>query len=148
MASLAEVAARYPSDIQNMFTYDGQAIENGSVVGIYTVRFFNSAGAARYVTVDTELPGGGSYYDHPENGVLWPALAEKAYAVANGDGFVSTSYVGSDSYGAMNNGYASWAYKPSRGIRPAFTASTPVTSHPHGMQGSSSCSPHPRPRAP
>ena len=59
IADLAEVAARAPSDIVNMFTYDGTALENGSVVGIYTVRFYNAVGAPVYVTVDTELPDGG-----------------------------------------------------------------------------------------
>ena len=43
MASLAEVAARDPSDIRNMFTDLGSATENGSVVELYKVRFFNSA---------------------------------------------------------------------------------------------------------
>jgi hypothetical protein len=109
MASLAEVAARAPSIIESMFTYEGTGVENGSVVGIYTVRFFNNAGTAEYVTVDTELPAGGGLYDHPVDGVLWVALAEKAYAEANGDGFVTTSEVGSDSYAALNGGYPSWA---------------------------------------
>jgi hypothetical protein len=37
------------------------------------------------------------------------ALAEKAYAEANGAGIVTTSQVGSDSYAALNEGYPSWA---------------------------------------
>src|SRR5262249_26278426 len=41
LASLAEVAARSPSDITSMFTYNGTATENGVTVGIYTVRFYN-----------------------------------------------------------------------------------------------------------
>jgi hypothetical protein len=109
LAALAEVAARAPSDIENMFTYNGTALENGSAVGIYTVRFFNYAGTAEYVTVDTELPAGGTFYDIPSNGVLWVALAEKAYAVANGAGFVTTFYLGSDSYAALNGGDPAWA---------------------------------------
>jgi len=111
LAVLAEVAARDPSDIQDMFTYDGTTLDNGSVVGLYTVRFFNNAGAPEYVTVDTELPSGGGYYDQPVNGVLWVALAEKAYAQANGAGFVTTSSVGSDSYNALNGGDPSWAFR-------------------------------------
>ena len=59
--------------------------------------------------MDTELPSGGSYYDHPANGVLWVALAEKAYAEANGHGFVTTGNVGSDSYDALNDGDPAWA---------------------------------------
>jgi hypothetical protein len=109
LAALAEVAARAPSAIENMFTYDGTAVENGSSVGIYTVRFFNYAGTAEYVTVDTELPAGGTFYDAPANAVLWVALAEKAYAAANGAGFVTTSYLGSDSYAALNGGDPAWA---------------------------------------
>jgi len=109
LASLAEVAARVPSDIKNMFTYNGTATENGATVGIYTVRFFNGAGAAQYVTVDTELPAGGTYYDQPVNHVLWVALAEKAYAEANGAGFVTTSNPGVDSYDALNSGQPFWA---------------------------------------
>jgi hypothetical protein len=110
MASLAEVAARDPSDIQLMFTYDGQGVENGFVVSLYTVRFFSPAGVPEYVTVDTELPSGGGTYDHPTpSGVLWAALAEKAYAQANGAGIVVSQNRGTNSYAALNDGYASWA---------------------------------------
>jgi hypothetical protein len=113
LASLAEVAARDPADITSMFTYDGATVENGSVVGVYTVRFYNSRGGATYVTVDTELPAGGGYYDRVPTALgsnnLWVALAEKAYAEANGDGFVTTNHVGIDSYDALNNGDPAWA---------------------------------------
>src|SRR4029077_18938225 len=68
LASLAEVAARAPSDIQKMFTYDGTTVDNGSMVGIYTVRLFDNSGVPHNMTVDTELPAGGSYYDHVVNG--------------------------------------------------------------------------------
>jgi hypothetical protein len=108
LASLAEVADRYPSDIRNMFTYEGTAVENGTTVGLYQVRFFDDNGVARYVTVDTELPAGGGTYEHP-NGVLWVALAEKAYAQANGAGYVTTSHPRSDSYGALDLGRPIWA---------------------------------------
>ena len=93
----------------NMFTAAGTTVENGATVSLYKVRFFNSAGVAEYVTVDTELPSGGGYYDHPANGVLWVALAEKAYAEANGAGIVTTGNVGSDSYDALNGGDPAWA---------------------------------------
>jgi hypothetical protein len=113
LSSLAEVAARDPQDIRNMFAYDGTAVENGSVVGIYTVRLFDNSGVAHSIVVDTELPQGGGYYDHPDvvNGVtvLWVALAEKAYAEANGAGYVTTSNLRSDSYAALNNGDPAWA---------------------------------------
>jgi hypothetical protein len=109
LSSLAEVAARDPADIQSMFTAAGTTVVNGATVNLYTVRFFSSAGVAQYVTVDTELPSGGGYYDQVTNGVLWVALAEKAYAEANGAGIVTTQNVGSDSYNALNGGDPSWA---------------------------------------
>lgn len=109
VASLAEVAAQDPQAITQMFKYDGTTVENGVSVGVYTVRFFNSNDVAKYVTVDTELPDGGNWYDHPLNGVLWVALAEKAYAVANGLGYVTTSDAGSNSYEALETGYPTWA---------------------------------------
>ena len=71
-----------------MFTYEGTTVENGATVGVYAVRFYDGTATARYVNVDTELPSGGNYYDRPNNGVLWVALAEKAYAEANAAGYV------------------------------------------------------------
>jgi hypothetical protein len=109
IASLAEVAAQAPQDIVKMFTYDGTTVENGVTVGVYTVRFYTTSGMAKYVTIDTELPEGGNYYDQPVNGVMWVALAEKAYAVANGLGYVASADPDSNSYEALNAGYASWA---------------------------------------
>jgi hypothetical protein len=109
LSSLAEVAVQAPQDIRDMFMYEGAAVENGAMVGLYQVRFFNSAGTAEYVTVDTELPAGGAYYDQPANGVLWVALAEKAYAEANGAGIVTSGTMNSSSYSALNGGDPSWA---------------------------------------
>jgi hypothetical protein len=119
MASLAEVAARALADITSMFTYDGTTMDNGSAVDIYTVRLYNNSGVAEYVTVDTELPAGGTYYDRPVGGpgavngspspVLWVALAEKAYAEANAIGLVTRSNMGSFSYSALNSGWPEWA---------------------------------------
>jgi hypothetical protein len=114
LSSLAEVAARAPSDITSMFTYDGTTTENGSAVGLYTVRFYNkNSGQAEYVMVDTELPGGGTNYDQVTNALgttaLWVALAEKAYAVANGAGIVTTGHPNTNSYDALNGGSPSWA---------------------------------------
>src|SRR5581483_784895 len=71
LASLAEVAARAPNDIRNMFTYIGTASENGNTVGVYNVRLFDKYGTAHYITVDTELPSGGGTYAHPAHHVLW-----------------------------------------------------------------------------
>ena len=91
-----------------MFTYDGTTVDNGATVGLYTVRFFNTSGSAVYVKVDTELPSGGEYYDHVRNDLgtqaLWVALAEKAYAEANGLGYVTTSNEYQDSYNALDGG--------------------------------------------
>ena len=125
LASLAEAVARDSTDISKMFNYDGSTVEDGATVGIFTIRVFNTAGVARYVTVDTELPvqtakigvnnPTGTVYDHPVNSVLWVALAEKVYAEANGFGYVTTSvtnvknHVIPDSYAALNEGSAMWA---------------------------------------
>jgi len=111
VAGLAEVAARDPSDIRSMFTDLGSFRENGSWVEFYDVRFYNNAGAPVHVIVDTELPAGGQYYDQVDNGILWVALAEKAYAEANGAGYVTTGQVGSDSYAALNGGSSAWLFQ-------------------------------------
>jgi len=125
LASLAEVADRTPSVIMSMFTPDGTVVDNGSVVPQYLVRFYNSRGVAQYVTVDTELPAG--LGDQPVGGpgavngssspVLWPALAEKAYAEANGAGIVTTNHVGFNDYAALNGGGSSWALQAITGIQ-------------------------------
>jgi hypothetical protein len=107
LASLAEVAARAPSDIKSMFTFDGSTTENGSVVNTYTVRFYNQNNVAEYVKVDTELPPNGNF-DQTTTGVLWVALAEKAYVVANSLGIVQSNHVGADDYAALNFGQSAW----------------------------------------
>jgi hypothetical protein len=112
MASLAEVAYRNASIIQSMFIYDGTAQEGGQTVNVWTVRFYHN-GQADYFTVDSELPGGGTLYAHPENN-LWAALAEKAYAQINIEGWLNTidnslndySMAGKFSYAALNQGDA------------------------------------------
>jgi hypothetical protein len=116
LASLAETAYRAPADITGMFTYDGTAFENGAQVGVYTVRFYNSGGTAKYVTVDTELPDDRDLFASVGNGVLWVALAEKAYAEANAAGYVTTDVDGRDAYYALGGftppefgGSPSWA---------------------------------------
>ncbi len=109
LASLAEVAAREPAVITSMFTAAGTTVENGVTVSLYSVRLYDRSGAAHSITVDTELPGGGSVFDHPANGVLWVALAEKAYAQANGAGIVTSGNLRTDSYAALDGGDPSWA---------------------------------------
>ena len=97
LASLAETAAR-TNIISSMFTANGN--------NTWTVRFYH-AGSPVYVTVDNQLPGGGGLYDHPHNNVLWPALAEKAYAELNQEGWLGTLSPGTNSYKALDNGNAS-----------------------------------------
>jgi hypothetical protein len=125
LASLAEVAARDPKTISSMFTYDGTAMENGSLVRIYAVRFYNSSGVARYVTVDTELPAGGGMFDHPVNGVLWVALVEKAYVEANALGYVGTGHEYNDFYNALNGGDPGWALQAITGKPASFYSLNP-----------------------
>jgi hypothetical protein len=126
IASLAEVAARDPQAIENMFTYDGIAVENGATVGLYTVRFFNGNNVPVSVTVDTELPEGGNYYDVPVNGVMWVALAEKAYAIANGLGYVTVGVNNSNSYSALNGGQAGWTLQAILGTASSFAGVNPT----------------------
>jgi hypothetical protein len=112
-ASLAEVAARDPQDIKNMFVYDGTTVDNGAMVGLYSVRLFSPDGVGFSIQVDTALPSGGGTYNHVFNGLgslsLWTALAEKAYAEANALGLVNTEAENQGSYAALNNGSPSWA---------------------------------------
>ena len=126
LAGLAEVAARAPSDIKNMFTYDGTTTDNGSVVGLYTVRFYNQNNVAEYVKVDTELPTSGNF-DQTSTGVLWVALAEKAYVVANSLGIVQSSHVGADDYAALNFGQSAWALQAITGKSAYGTGSAGIS---------------------
>jgi hypothetical protein len=113
MSSLAEVAARAPRDIVNMFTYDGTIVDQGYTVGLYTVRLYTIAGTQFSMPVDTLLPGGGTYYARVANALgtqaLWPALAEKAYAQANTLGVVTTNFEFQDNYAALDVGDPAWA---------------------------------------
>ena len=115
-AGLAEVAARSPNTIRNMFTDRGAAVENGVNVRLYDVRLYDTAGNQRTLMVDTMLPAGGSYYGKA-NGSLWAALAEKAYVQANGKGYVMSQHRGVDSYSAIDGGYGSWSLQAITGRR-------------------------------
>ena len=127
LCSLADAAVRDPSAIVNMFTYDGSTLENGSVVALWAVRFFNPDGEPEQVVVDTELPAGGEYYAGLANGVLWVALAEKAYAQANGQGIVRTPGGPDDSYGALNAGLPIYALQAITGEPATQDAINPAT---------------------
>ncbi len=126
LASLAEVAARRPDLIKSMFSYYGKTSENGASVDVYTVRLYDANNMPLYIAVDTELPGGGSVYDHPANGVLWVALAEKAYAQANAHSWVTTNSPNTDSYAALDFGDPRWALQAFVGQYPTKVGSTPT----------------------
>jgi Calpain family cysteine protease len=105
MAALGSVALRNPSMIESMF------IDNGD--NTFTVRFFDDASTAQYVTVDRFLPtidaAGDRLYasfgtdnDNATN-ELWVALAEKAYAQINDSGWISQD--GTNSYEGIDSGW-------------------------------------------
>ena len=68
-ASCAEVADMNPSDIESMFTNNGN--------GTYGVRFYYD-GAPEYVTVNLSLADGGTEFNQATD--IWASLAEKAWA--------------------------------------------------------------------
>ncbi len=61
------------------------------------------------MTVDNQLPSGGSVFDDPTAGPIWAALAEKAYAQVNESGWLTSSIKGSNSYAAIESGRESVA---------------------------------------
>ena len=81
LASLAEVAARDPADITSMFTSAGTTVENGVTVGLYNVRFYNSQGVAKYVTVDMQLPSAGGYLSCTILGAQAPRPARPSHII-------------------------------------------------------------------
>ncbi len=86
MASLEEAALKTPSLVEGMFHAEGN--------GVWTVRFYTGS-KPTYVTVNDELPDGGGAYTHvAPGGILWAALAEKAYA----------ELFGSNNYANLNQG--------------------------------------------
>ena len=113
IASLAEVAAQSPQTIKSMF------IDNGD--NTWTVRFYQN-GMPDYVTVDLQLPYGGWLFDHPTGGnppssgtlfglpystpavpsIVWVALAEKAYAQMNEEGWLPTNQPGVNAYAPLD----------------------------------------------
>jgi hypothetical protein len=115
MASLGQVALQAPAAIQGMFTNNGD--------GTMTVRFFNN-GVADYVTVDMDLPvaadgefvyAGYDRYGQPTrvaggSNVLWPALAEKAYAQLAEEGWSRADHGSfANSYDSIYFGWATTA---------------------------------------
>lgn len=105
LASLGAAAHQKTSKIQDMF------IDNGD--GTFTVKFYKN-GAADYVTVDRYLPTNGSgYFVYANNSSgkkyndasneLWVALAEKAYAQVNEEGWIGQD--GTNSYAGIAFGW-------------------------------------------
>jgi hypothetical protein len=92
VSTFAEVAFRRPDIITSMFIVNGDST--------YTVRFYQGT-AARYVTVDSQLPGG---YASIVN-ELWVGLAEKAYAQINEEGWLDASVNGQNAYSAIAGTY-------------------------------------------
>ena len=116
VASLAEAAYCDPALIRNMFTYLGQYNENGATVQLYDVRLCTAGGPVENIMVDNEFAmyGGTEYNAQVLNGVLWVALAEKAYVEAAAAGCVVNSYTDSfaqvpDNYQDVDGGYPYWA---------------------------------------
>ena len=123
LASLAEAAARDPQLIVNMFTDLGNYNENGNEVHLWNVHFYNSSGQSTSVTVDNEFPTGCNLinspnyptYDQIYGGVLWVALAEKAYVQAQAMGYVTDALnsemtlTNTPDYGGLNEGDPAWA---------------------------------------
>ena len=122
LSSLAETAQVDPSAITSMF------INNGD--GTYTVRFYHN-GQADYVTVNTALPvdSRGNYvFDNMGTSfhtstVLWVALAEKAYAELNEQGWVQTdpTEAGRNSYSALDGGNMFQALTEITGMNGAYS---------------------------
>ena len=112
LASFAEAAARAPQDITRMFTDLGIYMENGVQVHCWSVHFYNNYGALTSVIVDNELPVNSYGYtmaDQVTNGVLWVALAEKAFIEAGALGYIRVGFNCPDSYESISGGAPYWA---------------------------------------
>src|SRR5271157_3648072 len=112
LASFAEAAARAPQDITRMFTDLGTYMENGVQVHVWSVNFYDTTGVSRSVIVDNKLPvnsSGNTMSDEVDNGVLWVALAEKAYIQAAALGYVTIDNPADNSYMSINGGYPYYA---------------------------------------
>jgi hypothetical protein len=100
LASMAEVALQNPAIIESMITNNNN--------GTYGVRFYVD-GSARYVTVNDELPDGGTIFN-TANGTSnaandWGALIEKAYAQLQASGVVTGNDVNDgNSFSTIGNG--------------------------------------------
>jgi hypothetical protein len=125
MSSLADLALKSPTDLENMF------INNGD--GTYAVRFFNGT-TARYVTVNQDLPinssgfaeyasFGNSYVYYSND--LWVGLAEKAFAQINEEGWIKEDH--SNTYAGINAGSSYYVMSEITGKTSTFAKINPVT---------------------
>ena len=102
MSSLAEIALHDPNSIKSMI------VDNGN--NTWGVRFFDTTGAAHWVTVDNELAtmstanwANGSKLEYANGSVGWVALVEKAYAEYNAEGYLPRT--AANSYSAIAGGW-------------------------------------------
>ncbi len=114
LSSFGVTAANDPAIIASMFTDDGNELENGVQVHVWTVRFFDN-GVASYVTVNNYFPAVygmfafanlGQAMTNPNN-VLWVPLAEKAYAQLGASGWDQRPAV--NAYASLNGGTSTTA---------------------------------------
>jgi hypothetical protein len=114
LSALGSVARQNSQVIRNMF------IDNGD--GTFTVRFFHS-GVPDYVTVDMMLPSRNGQFIYANQGdsvsnpnnILWVALAEKAYAQENEDGWLAQP-VAVNSYAGIDGGMPDYATRQVSGV--------------------------------
>jgi hypothetical protein len=114
LSALGSVALQNSQAIRQMF------IDNGD--GTFTVRFFHN-GVADYVTVDSKLPSRGGAFIYANMGnsisdtgnILWVALAEKAYAEENEEGWFGQP-VSANSYDSISGGFPDKATNEVSGV--------------------------------
>ena len=144
MASLAEVAARDPSGIYQHVLYpfrDRPWRAEATRRRCTTSASFDASGTGPNTSPWTRnSPAAARSHDKPVNGVLWVALAEKAYVEANAAGYVTTYDVGDDNYGALDDGVSlteARSIPPPKAAIPSPTQAAMRNGHCKPSQGSS-----------
>jgi hypothetical protein len=98
---LADVAYNSPSTIESMII-SNTSLYNGGIQ-TYGIRFFID-GEPAYETVNSELAGGGTDFNHSGD-VLWASLIEKAYAqLQTGSDLTGGNTWDGNSYSSIGNG--------------------------------------------
>lgn len=128
LSAMTSITTKDAQKIVDMFTDNGD--------DTWTVKLFNKS-KPYYVTVDKMLPvdaqnefvftGDGQRFDNPHN-VLWAALAEKAYAQFAEFGFLETDGPKTNSYSALDEGYANLAMQNILGVNVPSLAKIPQIS--------------------